>query len=965
MIGLITFIKENFHKLEEESFEHMPIGFEKACPSLIEMARKMNIDIPYDAPIIQEIHNRRNIKLKRRSSLDKTLTPLVLNRNGEDMNELVLSKRKGSQAAKSEDTTRKRAYALTTCVVYTHVTIRNLNSSAATLDTFIHLLEIVQLRLIDTKKHGCLQISAGSINLMHSEAADDSAIDSRFAQLSAENGLSLKLHRSLELSRSPLKKIICWKYRSILLAAFKLPARLLNVSSLRDEDSIIQLLDLDAKIIGHKSYISNLRLFSHCLLEIFDHARILPLVTSLALYFSTSPLAFFFALNTHFTPIRVSTSRSLLPLHLLKEVVAFTTFNILIPGSFFIKLYISTHNSFPTKTCFSLRSSSLDRFWLDSSLDIDLHATNHIENGSILPFRNSILLWGVRSYLKALIFKPFSFSTTVLNVLKDEAPELLMLLLLEKHSSNASQITFSSHQNLNDHTSFLMLNVQQEHSIACHWHNDVLNHLQTSLMWLLAAESRYHVFLSSLSSCLAIKRVRRNYFFLWNLDETIPLRHQIITPPVELKLSIVYDLISFYTGSSIHVDEIKWELIPITYFYDLLSCNCVKKVLKRLSKIMKKKLNHSGLLDFDNHHLEKSNYIALKVSIYASGIVCSKALEFDLISTDLAQVVHDNKNQYHRFHKAINQSIYRLLLNRLYSVMGVLCNISQSDFDPSLVKSMVAKFSKFQFVSSATRLTITTAIIARSYKQCHLRYKSNQADPKIVSPKLFQDWHLSKELRKKYENFYFSATRNQWISYNITTDSRPIKRALIYFPRNSHIFSPDSDLEGAFLMLHHLNVPLEAAQEMFPQIKEFALNLASQPHYRAPSLMSIHVEISKWTNVDVTSEIFGQGFDEDSSFEDEIMLSEMANLSFDDVNPVGVRPATREAIEDLVRNDTINILEENEFQPCVICLEVFAIGTAAIRMPCDHIFHTECICRWLIISNKCPICRFEMQAVEP
>ncbi|CAI9107828.1 OLC1v1007296C3 [Oldenlandia corymbosa var. corymbosa] len=61
----LMFIRENIQKLEEENAEHMPIGFEVAFPSLIEMARKLNIDIPDDAPIIQQIYDRRNLKLTR------------------------------------------------------------------------------------------------------------------------------------------------------------------------------------------------------------------------------------------------------------------------------------------------------------------------------------------------------------------------------------------------------------------------------------------------------------------------------------------------------------------------------------------------------------------------------------------------------------------------------------------------------------------------------------------------------------------------------------------------------------------------------------------------------------------------------------------------------------------------------------------------------------------------------------
>ncbi|KAM0037104.1 putative ent-copalyl diphosphate synthase [Helianthus debilis subsp. tardiflorus] len=43
----------------------MPIGFEVALPSLIDIARKLKIDIPDDTPALKEIYARRNLKLTK------------------------------------------------------------------------------------------------------------------------------------------------------------------------------------------------------------------------------------------------------------------------------------------------------------------------------------------------------------------------------------------------------------------------------------------------------------------------------------------------------------------------------------------------------------------------------------------------------------------------------------------------------------------------------------------------------------------------------------------------------------------------------------------------------------------------------------------------------------------------------------------------------------------------------------
>ncbi|XP_057968002.1 ent-copalyl diphosphate synthase, chloroplastic-like isoform X3 [Malania oleifera] len=61
----MSFIKENISKLENENAEHMPIGFEVAFPSLVEIAQKFDIKIPTNSPNLQEIYARRNLKLTR------------------------------------------------------------------------------------------------------------------------------------------------------------------------------------------------------------------------------------------------------------------------------------------------------------------------------------------------------------------------------------------------------------------------------------------------------------------------------------------------------------------------------------------------------------------------------------------------------------------------------------------------------------------------------------------------------------------------------------------------------------------------------------------------------------------------------------------------------------------------------------------------------------------------------------
>ncbi|XP_077213679.1 (-)-kolavenyl diphosphate synthase TPS28, chloroplastic-like isoform X2 [Tasmannia lanceolata] len=61
----MSFLQDNIGKLKEENAEHMPIGFEVAFPSLIEIARSLDLDVPLDSSVLQDIYAKRNLKLER------------------------------------------------------------------------------------------------------------------------------------------------------------------------------------------------------------------------------------------------------------------------------------------------------------------------------------------------------------------------------------------------------------------------------------------------------------------------------------------------------------------------------------------------------------------------------------------------------------------------------------------------------------------------------------------------------------------------------------------------------------------------------------------------------------------------------------------------------------------------------------------------------------------------------------
>jgi hypothetical protein len=45
--------------------ECMPVGFEITLPTLLEMAKGLGLDLPYDEPVLQEVYAKRDLKLSK------------------------------------------------------------------------------------------------------------------------------------------------------------------------------------------------------------------------------------------------------------------------------------------------------------------------------------------------------------------------------------------------------------------------------------------------------------------------------------------------------------------------------------------------------------------------------------------------------------------------------------------------------------------------------------------------------------------------------------------------------------------------------------------------------------------------------------------------------------------------------------------------------------------------------------
>merc|ERR1740121_1532011 len=75
----------------------------------------------------------------------------------------------------------------------------------------------------------------------------------------------------------------------------------------------------------------------------------------------------------------------------------------------------------------------------------------------------------------------------------------------------------------------------------------------------------------------------------------------------------------------------------------------------------------------------------------------------------------------------------------------------------------------------------------------------------------------------------------------------------------------------------------------------------------------------------------------------------------------GAPPTSASTLRSLPRiKVTAYDIAANEGSECSICLGDLVAGEPALRLPCGHLFHEDCVTDWLKKSNECPVCRFEL-----
>lgn len=71
------------------------------------------------------------------------------------------------------------------------------------------------------------------------------------------------------------------------------------------------------------------------------------------------------------------------------------------------------------------------------------------------------------------------------------------------------------------------------------------------------------------------------------------------------------------------------------------------------------------------------------------------------------------------------------------------------------------------------------------------------------------------------------------------------------------------------------------------------------------------------------------------------------------------RGADQDTIEQSSARFRLDRLDPNN-KECVVCMEDMKVGEEVRRLQCMHMFHADCVDKWLHTNKQCPICRTDI-----
>ncbi|PON93557.1 43kDa postsynaptic protein [Trema orientale] len=263
------------------------------------------------------------------------------------------------------------------------------------------------------------------------------------------------------------------------------------------------------------------------------------------------------------------------------------------------------------------------------------------------------------------------------------------------------------------------------------------------------------------------------------------------------------------------------------------------------------------------------------------------------------------------------------------------------------------------------------------------------------------DWTIRLHHLDENESYFFFQLNNQQ-DFGVFTVT--FRRTPLIIPRREYFSQASSVIRDT---LTALRVEPARAESCVRSLYSNALAIAKNPNFANSTILTLTVQVTSPPNLSYYCEIEHHPLTEDElleKIESSIMSDvgfrtlydveingistsdddesegdiELSSTSADDDDEEIERASTSEPTELIctipASKSSIETLEEAkgddhdqslgtkttvEHDQCSVCLEKLSFDEV-VRMPCSHIYHKNCIVRWLETSHMCPLCRYAM-----
>ncbi|XP_042483956.1 E3 ubiquitin-protein ligase RNF165-like [Macadamia integrifolia] len=185
-------------------------------------------------------------------------------------------------------------------------------------------------------------------------------------------------------------------------------------------------------------------------------------------------------------------------------------------------------------------------------------------------------------------------------------------------------------------------------------------------------------------------------------------------------------------------------------------------------------------------------------------------------------------------------------------------------------------------------------------------------------------------------------------SFRVGSNLLPEQVFIIEFP---YLLIPEVSEIKIHAMLTQMEIPPDSIERIKRQITHYAFQAASFCRERIDVCEAFDILIG----LSVPLAQYYRGVD------DHIEWFESMDIGGEE-GSMRLVPASRSSIQALEIKKFDDIEEgssssSSSTETCMICMDEYVRGVDVARLPCSHLFHGECIVKWLERKNSCPLCR--------